>query len=104
MRGGHGGPEMVYKIKVPRKTTATAVLESDCEDLNIFAMRWNDRDLECPKFGHAARVGECQSDRTPRGGKVTMVSTEREENYLIAVDGKGGAVGNFHLRIECGGF
>jgi len=102
--GGHGGPEMVYKLKVPRKTTAKAVLVSDCEDLNVFAMRWNDRELECPKLAHAARVGECQADRTPRGGKVTMVSTEREENYLIAVDGKGGAVGNYHLRIECSGF
>lgn len=99
--GGHGGPEMVYRVRVPKRTTAVAKLKSDCVDLDVFALRWNDKDLECPKKAHAARVGECQEDQTPRGGGVRMVATEREETYLVAVDGKGAAVGNFELKIEC---
>ena len=99
--GGHGGPEMVYKLTVPKQTNATAHLKSDCVDLDVFALRWNDKDLACPKKAHAARVGECQEDQTPRGGHAAMVATQREETYLIAVDGKGAAVGNFELEIEC---
>jgi len=99
--GGHGGPEMVYKVTVPKHTRAVAKLKSDCVDLDVFALRWNDRDLECPKKAHAQRVGECQADLSPRGGQATMTATTREENYLIAVDGKAAAVGNFELTIEC---
>ena len=102
--GGHAGPEMVYRLRVPARHNAYAKLVSDCGDLDVFAMRWNDKELECPKARHAARVGECQSDTTPRGGTVRMSATQSEETYLIAVDGKGGAEGNFHLTIECDAF
>jgi hypothetical protein len=103
--GGHSGPEMVYKIKVPPHTNAIASLKSDCVDLDVFTLRWNDKDLVCPKEAHAARVGECQADQSPRGGsRATMSATQREETYLIAVDGKGAAVGNFELTIECRNF
>jgi hypothetical protein len=99
--GGHGGSEMVYRISVPKHTRAIAKLKSDCVDLDVFALRWNDRDLECPKPAHAQRVGECQADLSPRGGQATMTATTKEETYLIAVDGKAGAVGNFELTIAC---
>jgi len=99
--GGHGAPELVYKVKVPKHTRAAAKLKSDCADLDVFALRWNDRDLECPKTGHAQRVGECQADLSPRGGEATMSATTKEETYLISVDGKGGAIGNFELTIAC---
>lgn len=102
--GGHPGPEMVYKFVVPKQTNATAKLVSDCGDLDVFALRWGDRDLECPKLAHAQRIGECQSDLTPRGGSATMSATNREVAYLISVDGKGGVYGNYELTIECANF
>ncbi len=102
--GGHSGPEMVYRVRVPAGHTARAKLTSDCGDLDVFAMRWNDKDLECPKAKHAHRVGECQADTTPRGGTASMSATSKDETYLIAVDGKGAADGNFRLKVECDGF
>ena len=102
--GGHSGPEMVYRLKVPARHNAYAKLVSDCGDLDVMAMRWNDKDMECPKAQHAARVGECQADTTPRGGSVRMSATQKEETYLISVDGKNATVGNFHLKIECDAF
>jgi len=99
--GGHGGPEMVYRVTVPKHTRAKAELKSDCADLDVFALRWNDRELECPKMGHAQRVGECQADLSPRGGRASMTATTKEETYLISVDGKGGVYGNFELTIAC---
>jgi hypothetical protein len=95
---------MVYRLKLPRKTSAVAILVSDCADLDVFAMRWNDKDLECPGPQHAQRVGECQDDMTPRGGRVAMTATGKAETYLIAVDGKSRATANFHLKIECDAF
>ena len=102
--GGHSGPELVYRLNLAKKHTAVATLVSDCADLDIFTMRWNDRDLECPGPQHAQRVGECQDDMTPRGGRVTMSATGKAETYLIAIDGKSRATGNFHLKVECDAF
>lgn len=102
--GGNSGPEMVYRVRVPSRHNAYAKLVSDCGDLDVFAMRWNDKDLECPKPQHAARVGECQADTSPRGGSAKMSATQKDETYLVAVDGKGGAVGNFRLEIACEAF
>ena len=102
--GGHSGPEMVYRLKLERKHSAVATLVSDCADLDVFAMRWNDRDLECPGKQHAQRVGECQDDMTARGGRVTMSATEKDETYLISVDGKSRATGNFHLNVASDAF
>ena len=94
-------PEVAYKITLPERTTAKAKLVSDCVDLDVFAMRWNDKDLECPGPQHARRVGECQVDATPRGGSVTMTSVNKPETYIIVIDGKKAAEGNYRLKIEC---
>ena len=94
-------PEVAYKVTLPERTTATAKLVSDCVDLDVFALRWNDKDLECPGTQHARRVGECQVDTTPRGGSVTMTAVNKEETYIVVIDGKKAAEGNYRLKIEC---
>jgi hypothetical protein len=87
---------------LPPQTQAIAKLDSDCVDLDVFAMMWNDRDDVCPKPQHARRIGECQMDISPRGGKVTMTAVNKPVTYLVGITGKQGVRGNFRLSIQCG--
>ena len=41
------------------------------------------------------------SSMPSRGGYMTITTVEKPETYLIGVDGKQGAHGNFRLAIEC---
>ena len=40
-------------------------------------------------------------DDTIRGGKITLNSVNKPVTYLVGVDGKKGAVGNYRLSGEC---
>ena len=40
-------------------------------------------------------------DDSKRGGKIRLNSVMKPATYLIGVDGKKGAVGNYRLSVEC---
>ncbi|MFT5682093.1 MAG: hypothetical protein ACI8RZ_003011 [Myxococcota bacterium] len=91
-------PEAVYMLDVPADIKAVVTLTSECEDLDIVAISWNEAG-RCPTIKH--NISECEMDTHLGGGSVTMTTVTRAQKYLIAVDGKKGATGNFELAVEC---
>ena len=91
-------PEAVYMLNVPGDIKAVVTLTSECEDLDIAAISWNESD-RCPTTQH--NIAECEMDTHSGGGSVTMTTVTRAQNYLLIVDGKKGVTGNFELKVEC---
>jgi hypothetical protein len=99
--GGYGkAPEMTYRLKLPPNTRAVVKLVSDCVDLDVFGMRWEEKGT-CPANRHAERIAECEMDDSPRGGAISLNSTTKPITYLVGVDGKKGAIGNYRLSVQC---
>ena len=94
----YSGKERVYLLKLPAQTVADIWLDSDCEDLDLFAMRWN-YDGKCPTIDHL--ISECESDESKKGGHTRLVTTRRAAEYLVAVDGKAAATGAFGISVDC---
>lgn len=98
---GYGGPERIYALEVPPNTTADIWLDSDCEDLDLFAMRWK-YEGKCPTPSH--RISECEVDAGGKGeGHVRVVTTTRPSHFLVVVDGKSGVTAPFALSVDCVG-
>lgn len=97
---GYSGAERIYLLKLPTQTVADLWLDSPCKDLDLFTLRWR-YDGRCPTTSH--RASECEADTRSGGGHVRIVTTTREEEYLVAVDGKQGALAPFGLSIDCQG-
>lgn len=93
-------PEVNYRLKLPPDTEATVELISDCGDLDLYAFRWEHKSA-CPTAKHYDRILECEMDTTPRGGRVKLTSIQKPVNYLVGVDGKKGAIGNYRLSVQC---
>lgn len=98
--GYTAAPEMTYRLKLEPHTDAVVTLVSDCADLDLFGFRWEEKG-SCPTNKHYQRIGECEMDDTKRGGKIKLNSVMKPATYLIGVDGKKGAVGNYRLSVEC---
>ena len=93
-------PEAIYKLRLGSNVKAVIRLDSNCIDLDQFAIAWEDQ--KCPTKKHAESIRECEFDDNPEGGKPIVVTTvDREQTYLVGVDGKHGAQGNFRLSVEC---
>lgn len=92
-------PEAVYMLTVPGDIQADIRLDTNCAELDPFAIRWDSRD--CPDVLHARSIPQCEFNDYPGGGYLTITTVERPETYLIGVDGKQGDHGNFRLAIEC---
>lgn len=98
---GYGqAPEMTYRLKLKPNTEAIVTLVSDCADLDVFGFRWEEKGT-CPSNRHYERILECEMDATKRGGKIKLNSVTKPVTYLVGVDGKKGAVGNYRLSVEC---
>jgi len=96
--GHHSGAERVYTLTAPANTQVTINLRSDCVDLDLIALAW-DYEGTCPTYKHL--VPECEAD-SKRGGNGTIkIQAFAERQYLVAVDGKRGAVGPFTLSVAC---
>jgi len=91
-------PEAVYMLEVPADIKAVVTMTSDCEDLDLVALSWNETG-RCPTIQH--NISECEMDTHPGGGSVTMTTVTRAQKYLVIVDGKKGVTGNFELAVEC---
>lgn len=90
--------EAVYMLEVPADIKAVVTMTSECEDLDLVALSWNETG-RCPTIQH--NISECEMDTHPGGGSVTMTTVTRAQKYLVIVDGKKGATGNFELAVEC---
>lgn len=92
--------ESVYRLEVPPNIQADVRLDSDCADLDIVAMSWADTS-SCPREEHANRIRECEMDTHDGGGTVRLTTVDKPQVYVIGVDGKQGAAGNFRLTVTC---
>ncbi len=93
-------PEMIYRLKLQPNTEAIVELVSDCADLDVFGFRWEEKGT-CPKDRHYERIPECEMDDSPRGGRIKLNAVNKPVTYLVGVDGKKGAVGNYRLSVTC---
>jgi len=94
-------PEMTYRLKLKPNQEAIVKLISDCGDLDLFGFRWEDKDLECPAARHYGRIAECEMEDTPRGGAIKLTAVNKPVNFLVGVDGKKGATGNYRISVTC---
>jgi len=98
---GYGkAPEMTYRLKLEPNQEAIVTLVSDCADLDLFGFRWEEKGT-CPKDRHGERILECEMDDTKRGGQIKLNSVNKAVNYLVGVDGKKGAEGNYRISVAC---
>lgn len=93
-------PEAVYQLRVPPNTQVDMRLDSNCADLDLVAMQWESS--SCPKLKHTNSIQkECEMNTREDGGSLRLTTTENPLTYLVAVDGKQGAYGNFRLTVNC---
>ena len=84
----YDGRERTYHITVPAGAKATFTLESPCDDLDIFVLRWElwESNEQCPDYGNS--VIECEADDSREGGEVEVYADPaRDTNYLVMIDG-----------------
>ena len=94
-------PEAIYQLKLDPNVKADIRMDSNCAELDLFAMAWDK--TTCPNEKHAElfRGRESEFDDYPGGGSVVLTTVDRAQNYLVGVDGKYGEAGNFRLTINC---
>lgn len=100
--GDYSGSERTFQVAVPAGQSATFSLESPCDDLDIFALRWElwENNEMCPDSGNS--IVECEADDSRDGGSVTVYAdSSRTTHYLIIIDGADGEIANFALDITC---
>jgi len=100
--GDYIGSERTYNITVPAGQKATFTLESPCDDLDIFALRWElwESSELCPDYGNS--VIECEADDSREGGEVEVFADPAQDtNYLVIIDGPDAEQAAFALDIAC---
>jgi len=93
-------PEAVYELIVPANVQAEVQLTTDCVDLDLVSVGWQDT-KDVPLLKHHNRIRECEFDDKPGSGHLTLLTVDRAQRFLIGVDGKYGEVGNFRLSVKC---
>jgi len=92
-------PEAIYQLNVAGDTKVSIRLDSNCADLDPFAIYWLRSDCPTAKHGHS--ISECEMNDRPGGGSFILTTVTKPQTYLVGVDGKYGAKGNFRLEIRC---
>lgn len=93
-------PEAIYQLRVKPNTQVDLRLDSNCADLDLVAMSWEES--RCPTDKHATTIQkECEMNTKSDGGTLRLTTVNNPQTYLIAVDGKQGAFGNFRLTVNC---
>ena len=93
-------PEAIYQLRVKPNTQVDLRLDSNCVDLDLVAMSWDED--RCPTDKHATTIQkECEMNTKSEGGTLRLTTVNNPQTYLIAVDGKQGDYGNFRLTINC---
>ncbi len=91
-------PEVIYRLQVPPNNEATVRLDSNCVDLDVSMVAWQDQQT-VPNDKHS--IAECQMDDSSGSGTVLGTAVDKPYTYLVGVDGKKGAVGNYRLTVTC---
>jgi hypothetical protein len=93
-------PEAIYKLRLDPNVKAVIRLDSNCAELDHFSIGWEG--AKCPTEKHATAIHECEMETREEGGKPLIVTTvDKAQTFLVGVDGKYGAQGNFRLTVEC---
>ncbi|NOY25050.1 MAG: hypothetical protein GXP62_04170 [Oligoflexia bacterium] len=92
-------PEDIYRLKVPSDYEAEVTLVSDCVDLDLVGVSWQERSI--PGAEHRGAISQCDMDTSRKGGKLRLNAVGRDWYYLVGIDGKGGATGNYRLKVKC---
>lgn len=97
--GDYSGPERVYTLDVPAYTSAVIELQSDCVDLDLFALAFTWSSGACPGMPHS--IPNCDSNVASGGGELELQTFQNPGSYLVGVDGKESASGTFRLTVRC---
>ena len=92
-------PEAIYRLNLAPNTMAEIQLASNCADLDPFAYKWSRKSVPTEKHGRVSDT--CELDTSAGDGRIVITTTKNEHQYLVGVDGKDGATGNFRLKIVC---
>lgn len=92
-------PEDIYRLKVPSDLEAEVKLVSDCADLDLVGVSWQERSI--PRAEHHGAISQCDMDVGRKGGKLRLNAVGKDWYYLVGVDGKDGATGNYRLSVRC---
>ena len=91
-------PEAVFALTVPAEMKADVYLETPCDDLDLFSIRWSST-ARCPST--STSTGECEGSTKGSEDTIRIMAVGRDEKHLVWVDGKNGATGNFRLQVKC---
>lgn len=95
----NGGDERVYRLEMPEgEWRAFVWMDSPCADLDLFAMRWNER--QCPTDANDVTHCEAAIVSGPGQEKVELVH-QGKATWLLVVEGAGDEEGLFALHVVC---
>ncbi len=99
---GTTGPEVVYKFKPTVTGSYTATLDQLTADLDLIVVS-NTSAFACD--ASTACVSTAASIKTGTTSETVTFTADATKTYYLAVDGKNGAVGNYHIKLtstSCG--
>lgn len=92
-------PEIIYRLHVPADLEAEVKLISDCVDLDLVGISWQEESV--PRVEHKGRINQCDMDIGRKGGKLRLNAVGKDWYYLVGIDGKAGVTGNYRLSVKC---
>lgn len=94
-----GGDERIYRLHVPDgRWRAWVYLDTPCADLDLAVIKWSGSNL--PTEG--STVADCEMfPKDGRRREIVDVTSDRESDWLIAVEGKDEEEGAFGLTVLC---
>ncbi|MCK6503129.1 hypothetical protein L6R53_07000 [Myxococcota bacterium] len=93
------GPEDIYRLKVPADLEATVTMVTDCAELDLVGVSWQERSV--PRTEHHSAINQCDMDIGRKGGKLRLNAVGKDWYYLVGVDGRNGETGNYRLKVKC---
>lgn len=95
----YSGTERAYRFAMPANAEAVVSLDSACGgDMDLIAIRWPDEHT-CPNIHHT--IGQCDEDDSKGDGQLELFSDRHPRTFLLVVEGKDGADGEFGLKVDC---
>ncbi len=92
------GSERVYAWEHPGDGNATISLYTPCDDLDLFAIYWED-DSVCPIPKYS--IAECEGDVGSGADREFVIWNNEPRRYLLVVDGPAGEEAPFELSVTC---
>jgi hypothetical protein len=94
-----GGDERVYRLHVPEgRLRPWVTLDTPCADLDLAVIKWSETRMPTV----SSIVQDCEM--FPKDGsrrEVIDVTSDRESDWLIVVEGKGDEEGAFAITVQC---